>query len=361
MKQRIEYIDLAKGICISLVVLLHVYGDLSGTVIKIMNLFHMPLFFFCSGLFFRELLSKESVGVFLRKKVRTLYFPFVKWSVFFLLLHNLLLMTGVYNSQYGFEGGSFFYSVSDIFTRLGLILFTMTGYEELLGGFWYLRSLFVSCLLIAFVSIILRLDSKYRYGLMCVFFLIMTMLLRRFVPDNELLRELSMGCFGALFYLSGYLFKQYECYWQNKYVAITCCLSLLFLFYYFRNGVSMGCGYNKVIPFYLSGISGTILTLYMSKKIEKWFPMINRFIYDIGNHTLEILALHFLSFRLVSFFVAYGYGLDVVHVAEHPVISDISIVPCYWWIVYSFAGIVIPLILNKVWYITTKRMLWIKL
>ena len=107
--------------------------------------------------------------------------------------------------------------------------------------------------------------------------------------------------------------------------------------------------------------SGTILTLYMSKKIEKWFPMINRFIYDIGNHTLEILALHFLSFRLVSFFVAYGYGLDVVHVAEHPVISDISIVPCYWWIVYSFAGIVIPLILNKVWYITIKRMLWIKL
>jgi len=297
-------------------------------------LFHMPLFFFCSGLFFRELLSKESVGVFLKKKVRTLYFPFIKWSVFFLLLHNLLLMTGVYNSHY--------------------------GYEELLGGFWFVRSLFVACLLIAFVSIILGQDSKYRNGLMCISFLIMTVALRRFVPDNELLRELSMGCFGALFYLSGYLFKQYECYWQNKYAAITCCLSLLFFLYYFRNGVSMGCGYNKVIPFYLSGISGTILTLYVSRKVEKWFPMMNRFIYDIGNHTLEILALHFLSFRLVSFIFACGYGLDVVHVAEHPVIRDISIVPSYWWIVYSFVGIVIPLIINKVYCITINSMLWIK-
>ena len=50
MTKRIEFVDLAKGICILLVVLLHVFGDMSGVVIKIMNLFRMPLYFVLSGL-----------------------------------------------------------------------------------------------------------------------------------------------------------------------------------------------------------------------------------------------------------------------------------------------------------------------
>ena len=43
------------------------------------------------------------------------------------------------------------------------------------------------------------------------------------------------------------------------------------------------------------------------------------------------------------------YGIDIVHVAEHPVIKDIVSPPCYWWIIYSVAGIVIPLLLNRMW------------
>lgn len=65
MTKRIEYIDLAKGICIMLVVLLHVFGDMSGTVIKIMNLFRMPLYFVLSGLFFKQY---EGFYSFLKKK-----------------------------------------------------------------------------------------------------------------------------------------------------------------------------------------------------------------------------------------------------------------------------------------------------
>ena len=155
---------------------------------NVIYLFHMPLFFFCSGFFYKEMLSKESIGIFFKKKVRRLYFPFVKWSVFFLLLHNLLMVVGVYNSYYGYEGGTSFYSVSDMLQRLCMILFTMTGYEELLGGFWFLRSLFISCLLIAIVSWILRFSFKYKHGLICVSFLLMTIVLRRFIPNNELFR-----------------------------------------------------------------------------------------------------------------------------------------------------------------------------
>lgn len=79
MKQRIEYIDLAKGICILLVVLLHVYGDTSGTAIRVMNLFRMPLYFVLSGLFFK---SYGGLFPFIKKKTNKLLLPFAFFFLF---------------------------------------------------------------------------------------------------------------------------------------------------------------------------------------------------------------------------------------------------------------------------------------
>lgn len=342
-----NYITIAKAMGIILMVIGH--SGCPKLLFNAIYLFHMPLFFFCSGIFYREMLSKDSVSVFLKKKVTGLYIPFVKWSVLFLLLHNLLLAVGIYNAQYGFEGGSHYYSVYDILWRLCMILFTMTGYEELLGGFWFIRSLFVSCLLIAIVSLIFRSSFKYKYASIGLFFLFITIIIRRLAPDVVFFRELSMGSFGALFYMFGYLLKPYERFWQNKYGAIVCCLFLLAFLYYFKGGISMGCGYNKVIPFFISATSGIFLTIYMSKLIEERLSMITSFLYYTGNHTLEILSLHFLSFRFVSFVFTIIYGIDVAHISEHPVISDVDTFSCYWWIFYTVAGIVIPLLLYKIW------------
>ena len=54
MQKRVLYIDIAKGIGILLVVLAH--NDLSGYhpyLHRLIYAFHMPLFFFLSGIFFK--------------------------------------------------------------------------------------------------------------------------------------------------------------------------------------------------------------------------------------------------------------------------------------------------------------------
>ena len=54
MKNRIAYIDIAKGLGICVIVLAH--NDLAGyhpTLHKFIYAFHIPLFFFLSGMFFR--------------------------------------------------------------------------------------------------------------------------------------------------------------------------------------------------------------------------------------------------------------------------------------------------------------------
>ena len=340
-----NYITIAKAIGIILMVIGH--SGCPSLLFRFIYLFHMPLFFFCSGIFFKEIISKEDAFVFLKKRVMGLYVPFVKWSVLFLLIHNLLILVGIYNSQYGFEGGSSFYGIKDTLNNLGMILFTMHGYEELLGGFWFIRALFLSSLLIVVFSFLLRKIPKYKHELMCLIFLLLTILIRRYFNNEELWRDISMGIFGALFFMFGNLLKQYGNIWKNKYVLATCSLTFLLSLLYFSDVVKMECGYNKVIPYAIAAISGILVVLFVSYVLEKKASLINPVMYYIGNHTLLILALHFLCFRLVSVVLFFIYNIDFVHVAEHPVIQDIDTsIGSWWWMLYAFAGISIPLLLK---------------
>ena len=316
---------------------------------NVIYLFHMPLFFFCSGIFYKDTLSKNSVFLFLRKRVIGLYIPFVRWAVAFLLLHNLFFLIGIYNSNYGYDGGSSYYSFTDMMQKFFSIVFSMHGYEELLGGFWFIRALFITSLLIALVSLMWRKSYKYKHEILCLFFLALTVLIRRLFPDPEFWRDISMGTFGAFFYMLGHLVMPYAHYWQNKYIAILCGLFLVLSYFHFKNGISMGCGFNKVVPFSISAISGTMLTLYFSDMIDKKCPAIKSALYYIGNHTLDILALHFLSFRFVSYVIVVIYGINFSHIAEHPVIKDVSVQHAYWWILYCIVGILLPLLLNYIW------------
>lgn len=82
MNSRIEWIDLAKGMCIILVVIHHVicYGSGMDYELKsFFNSFRMPLYFILSGLFFKPYTLME----FLRKKVNKLLIPYL---FFFLTL-----------------------------------------------------------------------------------------------------------------------------------------------------------------------------------------------------------------------------------------------------------------------------------
>lgn len=73
ISNRIRWIDTARGIAILLVVLGHCIGNSTDPVNKVILSFHMPLFFFISGL-----CAKYENGRFmgyLKKKAKTLLIP----------------------------------------------------------------------------------------------------------------------------------------------------------------------------------------------------------------------------------------------------------------------------------------------
>jgi fucose 4-O-acetylase-like acetyltransferase len=91
-RQRTLRVEYAKAIGIILVVYGHVARGAEGAglylnegqfriVDSIIYSFHMPLFFFLSGLFFHRSLQKRGNAGFITNKIDTLLYPYLVWSV----------------------------------------------------------------------------------------------------------------------------------------------------------------------------------------------------------------------------------------------------------------------------------------
>lgn len=82
MQKRIEYIDLAKGFCIILVVIYHLteYYSLQMPLNNFFKAFRLPLYFFLSGMFFKDY---GSFLEFVKRKTNKLIIPFVFWFLLF--------------------------------------------------------------------------------------------------------------------------------------------------------------------------------------------------------------------------------------------------------------------------------------
>lgn len=97
MKKRVEFIDLAKGICILLIVFNHTFGKTAGSALESLMIFRMPLYFVLSGLFFK---SYGNLSSFFKKKVNKLLIPMLLAyiivsipSTFFLNIYNGIPVT----------------------------------------------------------------------------------------------------------------------------------------------------------------------------------------------------------------------------------------------------------------------------
>lgn len=91
-------ISIAKGIGIILMVIGH--SGCPSYMRNFIYMFHMPLFFIISGYCFKSYYL-YNFKLFAKKKFVGLYLPFVKYSVLFLILHNLFYKIGIYNSEFG--------------------------------------------------------------------------------------------------------------------------------------------------------------------------------------------------------------------------------------------------------------------
>ena len=301
----------------------------------------MPLFFFCSGYFYIVPSSLDGVGRFTIKRFKGLYWPFVKWGLFFLLFHNIFCEWNLYDTSY-----IYYYNTSEFFHRLKSLLLTMTGQEQLLDPFWFLKQLLLSSLLICGITYVFRrVKFKYIDLLLWMLLFIMAVVSKHFEWGLPVIWNLSIMFLSATFVFMGYIYRKIEKdYFYSIYgLIISFCIVLIVV--WIRDDYLDMLWYNEnnVFLYVPTAFVGIYMIITVSKIIDQW--SIKGIFYYLGKNTLIILVLHLLVFKLVHLLKIIIYGLPIEKLADFKIIQEHNDV---FWIIYTISGIFIPLMINEI-------------
>lgn len=347
--KRNQDITCAKAMGIMLMVLCHAIFTDAWHVQPVVAMFHMPLFFFFSGYCLKtEYFDKPHVFVW--KRVKGVYWPYLKWSVVFLLLHNVFVGLNIYNVKYGFSGMvSEVYDTREISERLWSVAVQMLGHEQLLGGYWFLRVLFLGSLvsfavLWAVDAVCRKIEVRYACGLLigggtlltlCLMLNYMTGHDMPYLADDYFSPQTLLA---AVFLVIGHGFRTFSVkrfnVWQ---MAVTWMLVLIGSFFWKMGMAELSYSSFRILPYIVTAVLAT-WAIY-SLPWHRLTGYAASLVHFIGNNTLTILTWHFLAFKLVSLTIIYMYSLPLARLAEFPVITDYAVQG--WWTAYFLTGMVV--------------------
>lgn len=267
--ERIEYIDLAKGFCILLVVLRHTANFTGYDFIYDYDIFQscrMPLYYFLSGLFFKRY---EGFGGFIKRKVNKLLVPFL----FFYLVFACALP--YLSSKFGWHLYGDFNCGINIFNSLFIDTYIWFN-----SPIWFLLSLFwinVIC-----YPLIWGANQLKNCSFWIVIFSLMLGVFGYYLSEIGIRNWGFVGTsFTAIpFFTFGYLVKQETNMLQTKNSAILLsliaflCIGLMLLLGgrvdYIANHYSI-----PLWRCYICGLSGTLAILLFAKILNKYllFPI----------------------------------------------------------------------------------------
>ena len=247
-QKRIEFIDLAKGICIICILLGHC--GIAFSIPGISN-FVMPAFFILSGLFFKEY---DSAGTFLVKKINGLLVPF------------LFLYLSVYAVFYGLK----FYAPNLLITDARGITDIFHNRQYFNGPIWFLLCLFWCNIIFSQITLNVKKDWL-RIVLVAIlgFF-------GWFLGQEEVFMPMFIDvAFTALpFFAFGYYLKKSEILYTNRLDKYNILFALLFWAVAFvltrTTDYRLSLHYNGLEGWstYLISITSVLAVLFLCKTIK---------------------------------------------------------------------------------------------
>lgn len=352
--QRDSSISIAKAFAIILMVIGHT--EYPGLLTSCLYTFHLPLFFITAGYFFGRRQASQP-WQFCTRRFKGLYIPMVKWSLIWLLLHNVWHHFGILNETYGnWEGGvTHPYALREVVSRAVQIFTQMGGYDEFMAGaFWFFRGLLVASLLfLVFFRLIDRDEGRLAewhiagmIGLGAVAFTAAHIYFgfKISVLPGGGWREI----WGLFFFAVGVIYRRWEPAIGRRWpVALGCLLIICAAGMLHWSGMNNVGRWRDLWSLPLTGIAGFIMVHYASKAIADRESPVKRLLTFIGENTLYILVLHIISFKAVSLVKIWHYGLDWRQIGCHMVIHDHQ--GDWYWVLYSIAGVTLPLIALVLW------------
>ena len=287
MAQRIQFIDLAKGLCITLVVLYHINirFDLYPPLFAALSTFRMPLYFLLSGLFFKEY---ENFLGFLKRKTNKLLIPFL----FFYLITSFLMPNLLYLLGH----------TLDKTASLGITgLWAFVTKEQFSNGpIWFLWCLFVLNIIFYSIFLLSKLIGRYFIAALIIMSCILGsagMILS--VNHINLPAFIDTALTATPFFCVGYILRKHTTILYpnsiDKYLIVF--IILCFIINILSGGG--GCAYKgnhfHISPWqvYLSGISGTLGIIFLAKYLKD-IPFFSYW----GRYSIMVLTTHGLLLQV---------------------------------------------------------------
>lgn len=280
-QNRIECIDIAKGITILLVVVGHV-SSLPIALNGILYSFHMPLFFVLSGYFFR----KETVFESAKRMFPSLIIPY--------LVVGCIMR--VINITKNYINGELF-DCADLLSLFG-VCWQFGDKVVSVGAIWFLVVLFLS-------KIFLQVFLNYKYGLVYILIIstISICITRYFhfiLPFG-----IQQACVCTLFLYVGFLCKQYKLFEEVK-MSDLFIYAMLFVMIPFMVKMNIGIRSNIYQFGIFSVITSSAITIFIVlflKSLLKYnfFKIFKPFFMWCGSYSLVILAIHSIEARFFAY------------------------------------------------------------
>ena len=296
-------VTIAKAIAIILMVMGH--AGIPAWANHFISMMHMPLFFFMSGYCFKKAYLFDAKK-WLQKRFLGVYWPYVKYGMVFVLLHNIFLYYHIYSETFVFNGKPIhYYSLQETILRLVYVI-TMHGTERLLGGFWFLKALFWGSIIFYVIRKLFK--NPFAGALLLLLLCLVTSFFHLSIPY---LKIGSLELFAAFFIMAGHIFRKATISSQSIALSLISKWWLMIVFFII---VGIGSVYwptsmlhykwYHVIPYSITAIMGTIVLFSIGNWINHWnmssnqvltsglFSKIRTFLVYTGGYTFNVLAWH---------------------------------------------------------------------
>lgn len=290
--KRNDLIDIIKGIGIFLVVL----GHQNTTLTQEIYSFHMPLFFFMSGIFHK---NYSSYIEFIKRKIKTLMVPYFIFAI------SLFLFWFFISRNFG-ESNKIKVSILEnfmgIFIGAEIKNISQIGWGATL---WFLPCLFLVSNIYYFLN---KLSIKKIIGINFILIIIAYFLLKLNIKYLNIWHFLT-ALFSVPFYSVGKILKDEiisEKVFNSEIIFILFFINIIVSKFNGKIDINMNI-YNNLIMFYISAFSGILFLIFAIKKIK----LKNKVIDFLGKNTLIIFAYHLRVNIIITILLTYILKLNL--------------------------------------------------
>lgn len=305
VKPRLEYVDLAKGICIILVVIMH---GIPSSSFYPLELLRMPLYFMLSGMFFK---CYDSFGIFLSKKVNNLILPLLLFDLIYLIFNNLY---------------SFDFRLSEYFMVFNGVVHNVP--------LWFLVAL-------AMISVIYYFTYRLTFKLRLIALFLFPILSLYLIHDNNihLSYYISESLWGLPFFVFGNSLASTPVILNSHndgHIAILSSIILLLIFSvisYYDISYAKPCVDIEIESLVINPISYYLLcfiiviTFLNICKYIKWLPIISY----CGRYSIIILGMHYIYLEHLNtpFYILTGKTFGIFEIILLTIICSWLSIPFF--------------------------------